>query len=66
MISVETVIAKLHTLKAEYAEAALENPRGKDAFDYGQACGIHMGFRLALEAIASLLDEAQKREKEEG
>lgn len=50
----------LHALKAkqvEMAQAALEQPRGHDSFEYGRAVGFYAGLQAALDEVNHLLSE---------
>ncbi len=56
----EVVIGKIKEVQAAAALQSLTNPNGKEAFDYGTACGIIRGLELALNVIVNDAEEAKK------
>jgi hypothetical protein len=63
----ERLVFKLKRMIAEQAEAALTRPSGKDPFDYGRACGVQAGLRIALAAAeADLSSDDEDEDTEHG
>lgn len=65
MISVETILAKIVTLRDEHAVAALATPRERDSFEYGKQHGMYLGFEKVHRAITVLLEEDAQLTTEE-
>lgn len=66
MVEVEYILTRLEELHKEWAVAACLKPQGKEAFDYGMACGRVKGLVLAKEEIERLLaaDASEEAERE--
>ena len=62
MVGIEQCIECLTKARDEQQRAFLLRPRGKEAFDYGQAVGTVQGLQLALNTIADLLRDDARRE----
>lgn len=58
----EVYLKKLKGLQTEVAVAALTRPRGKESFDYGQACGRYEGLSLAEQLLSSAIEEVANDE----
>lgn len=58
----ELYLRKLKGMQTEYADAALTRPKGKEAFDYGHACGRHEGLLLAEQLLSSVIEEVANDE----
>lgn len=59
----EVLIQRLKEVQAATAIESVTKPRGRDAFDYGHACGLYEGIELALGTIEAILDEIDERER---
>ena len=57
----KTFIQRLKEKQLENALAAMETPKGKENFDYGKACGIHYGLRLAEQLFEEAIGEDHDR-----
>lgn len=58
----------IDTLKREQAELALNtllNPRARDAFEFGLACGVVQAYERMLTRIQDQLAEADGKPKQE-
>jgi len=53
----DNYLGKLKELQSEVATAALTRPKGKEAFDYGHACGRLEGLLLAEQLLNSAIEE---------
>jgi hypothetical protein len=53
----ETYLTKLKESQAEFSTAALTRPKGKEAFDYGEACGTLKGLMLAEQLLNAAIEE---------
>lgn len=60
---VEEIIARIERRRAEVADQSLSGPGGREAFDFGYACGVYGGLKMALEVIADVLDDEDEEEK---
>lgn len=54
---VEILLSKLDGALAEQAVQALIAPQGRDAFDYGRACGFYAGLHHARETLREMISE---------
>lgn len=55
-------MSRIQQMELEYAYDACTKPSGKEAFDYGRACGRVQGFARVREEITKMLEEDAKRE----
>jgi len=55
-------VEKLKGMQTEFASAALIKPRGKEAFDYGHACGKYEGLLLAEQLLNNVIEEVANDE----
>lgn len=62
MIQPEYILARLEDLMQEWALHAALKPQGKEAFDYGRACGVVRGFALAKEEIEKMINQDASNE----
>jgi len=58
----EVLIRRLELLQLEIATESMKQP-AKDPFDHGTQTGKYAGLELAKQAIRSLLEEADEKEK---
>lgn len=58
----EVYLRKLKGVRDEFATAALTRPKGREAFDYGHACGRHEGLLLAEQLLNSAIEEVANDE----
>jgi hypothetical protein len=57
---ISRIIGSLKDKQVEWAMASVNKTSG-DQFDFGHACGVNAGLRMALELIdAALRDQEQK------
>ena len=66
MITIESVIARVSSLRQDSMQAAVRaNGPDRPEFEYGVACGRDSAFALVLEAMDELIEEESQREKRE-
>lgn len=46
---------------ADLAKAALEQPAGRDAFEYGRVTGMYAGLRRAFDIVGDAYAEEERR-----
>ena len=61
-IELEIYLRKLKDMQAEYADASLRRPKGKEAFDYGKASGEYTGLLLAEQLLTNVIEEVANDE----
>ena len=54
---IEVYLRKLKDLQSEFSTVALTRPKGKEAFDYGHACGKMEGLLLSEQLLNSAIEE---------
>jgi hypothetical protein len=59
----EQLIRRLELLQLEIASEAMKQP-AKDPFDHGLQVGRYAGLELAKAELRSLLEEADRRERD--
>ena len=58
MPSIEKLfLAKLTEVKAQYAQEALNSPKNKTEFGFGQASGVYHGLLLAEQLFNKMIGE---------
>lgn len=66
MIRVESILAKVTSLRAECAAKALGSPdRERPELSYGEAIGRDAAFAMVLEAISEMIEAESREEREE-
>lgn len=58
--SIDQAVSAIAKDRREYADAALQQPKGRDAFEFGRVCGLNQGLLMAETKLKAL------REEEEG
>lgn len=64
-MEIKEVLAEIQSLRDQHAAAALATPRGKKAFDYGQASGRYLAYQEMFETITNRLEEEAESDKRE-
>lgn len=59
---IDRAVSAIETDRRSHADAALSNPSGRDAFEFGRVVGIHQGLQMATDRIAALRTEDEGRE----
>ena len=62
MDALDQSFGALRGKQIELAASALQQPAGRDSFEYGRVCGIHLGVELALGIIENVLNERDAAE----
>jgi hypothetical protein len=55
------LLQRLETEQAQLAKEALEQPSGREAFDYGRAVGIHAGIERAKIVLLDMVREHERK-----
>jgi hypothetical protein len=58
-VNIARLLHLLETEASDSAIAAMEQPAGREAFDYGRAVGMYAGLRRAFEVIANAQSEEE-------
>lgn len=53
---------KLDEQMAAFARAAVESPKG-DLFEYGKACGLYAGLKMAKQLLLDTRKDAEDKEQ---
>ena len=59
MSFVANLLKRLEEERDEHAKASLSTPAGRDAFDYGRACGLYQGLVQAHRLLMDTISEAE-------
>lgn len=62
-MNVQAILQRLETEQAKLARSALEAPSGKDAFEYGRACGMYAGLEQAKRVLLDLVSEKNRKDE---
>ena len=62
MDELDQAISRLKAKRAALAESGLQQPQGRDAFEYGRVVGTFGGLTVAITTIEEVLDEQAKEE----
>ena len=55
------LLQRLEAEQATLAKEALEQPSGREAFDYGRAVGIHAGIERAKIVLLDMVREHERK-----
>lgn len=61
-MSIAPLLKRLETEQAKLAAAALGQPAGRDAFEYGRVSGMWAGLELAKQSLIDFHKEIEGRE----
>jgi hypothetical protein len=59
---IETLLQRLEQSQAELARDALQQPQGRDLFEYGQVVGIYAGLELAKTVLIDTVAESERKD----
>ena len=61
---IDVLLRRLGDEQAELARSALQQPQGRDAFEYGRVSGMYGGFARATEILLAMVVEKDRRDHE--
>lgn len=59
---IETLLQRLEQSQAELARGALEQPQGRDLYEYGKVIGMYAGLELAKTVLIDMVAEKERRD----
>lgn len=65
MTALKVFLDRLKKEQAEHAFTALQRPKERDAFEYGQRCGKLEGLLRAEQLLTEVIDEDRTRTQED-
>lgn len=65
MAALNQYLDRLKSEQSNYAFSAIQTPDKRDAFEYGQRCGVLEGLLRAERLLLELIDEDKKRTLED-
>lgn len=62
MIRIEVLLRRLEDEQTLLAREALQQPQGRDAFDYGRSVGLYAGLEHAKSILIDMVAEKERRD----
>jgi hypothetical protein len=59
---IEVLLQRLEQSQADLARDALEQPQGRDLFEYGKVVGIYAGLELAKTVLLDTVAEKERKD----
>jgi hypothetical protein len=59
---IEVLLQRLEQSQADLARDALEQPQGRDTFEYGRVVGIYAGLELAKTVLLDMAAEKERKD----
>jgi hypothetical protein len=59
---IEAFLQRLVQAQADLARDALEQPQGRDTFEYGRVVGIYAGLELAKTVLIDMVAEKERKD----
>jgi len=59
---IEVLLQRLEQSQANLARDALEQPQGRDLFEYGKVAGIYAGLELAKTVLIDTVAEKERKD----
>ena len=59
---IETLLQRLEQSQTELARDALEQPQGRDLFEYGKVIGMYAGLELAKTVLLDTVAEKERKD----
>ena len=56
------VLRRLEEEQTQFAKEALQQPQGRDAFDYGRSVGLYAGLERAKDILVGILADQDRRD----
>lgn len=61
-MKIDLLLKRLEQAQLELAKSALQQPQGRDAFDYGRAVGMYAGLEHAVNVLLDLVAEKDRKD----
>jgi hypothetical protein len=61
-VRIETLLQRLEQAQADLARDALEQPQGRDTFEYGRVVGMYAGLELAKNVLIDTVAEKERKD----
>jgi hypothetical protein len=61
-VKIDLLLKRLEQAQLELAKSALQQPQGRDAFDYGRAVGMYAGLEHAVNVLLDLVAEKDRKD----
>jgi hypothetical protein len=61
-VRIEVLLQRLEQSQADLARDALEQPQGRDTFEYGRVVGIYAGLELAKSVLIDTVAEKERKD----
>jgi hypothetical protein len=59
---IEVLLQRLEQSQADLARDALQQPQGRDTFEYGRVIGIYAGLELAKNVLIDMVAEKEQKD----
>ena len=59
---IEAFLQRLVQAQADLARDALEQPQGRDTFEYGRVVGMYAGLELAKTVLIDMVAEKERKD----
>jgi hypothetical protein len=59
---IEVVLQRLEQSQAELARDALQQPQGRDLYEYGKVIGMYAGLELAKTVLLDMVAEKERKD----
>lgn len=59
---IETLLQRLEQAQAELARDALQQPQGRDLYEYGKVIGMYAGLELAKTTLIDMVAEKERKD----
>jgi len=59
---IEVLLQRLEQSQADLARDALEQPQGRDLFEYGKVVGMYAGLELAKNVLIDTVAEKERKD----
>jgi hypothetical protein len=60
---IEVFLQRLEQSQTDLARDALQQPQGRDTFEYGRVVGIFAGLELAKTVLIDMVAESQRKDR---
>lgn len=59
---IEVLLQRLEQSQADLARDALQQPQGRDTFEYGRVVGMYAGLELAKTVLIDMVAEKERKD----
>lgn len=59
---IDIILKRLEEEQVNLAKGALQQPQGRDAFEYGRSVGMYSGIEHAITVIMEMVAEREKKD----